>query len=119
MPNLASQIRRAFSRIEVKTDSSPPGELEITRSTSEVAANCSRASLSSRSACARRRSRSLAESCAIACPTPRGLSRKDAILCKAPEGLNGQTAVVYRAGYPQLGDRRAGKSHLVFRIIQR
>ena len=34
MPNLASQIRVAFSSIALNTGSSSPGELEMTRSTS-------------------------------------------------------------------------------------
>src|SRR5262249_58955125 len=53
------------------TCSSSPGELEMTRSTSSVAACRSKASLSSRSACASRHSRSVTTSCAIAavpCP---------------------------------------------------
>jgi hypothetical protein len=48
VPNLASQIRVAFSRIAWNTGSSSPGELEITRSTSEVAVCCSSASDNSR-----------------------------------------------------------------------
>ncbi len=51
VPNLASQIRVAFSSIAWNTGSSSPGELEITLSTSEVAVCCcndSRSSLSRR-----------------------------------------------------------------------
>src|SRR5215813_9678301 len=44
MPNLASQMRVAFSSMALKTDSNLPGELEIMRSTSEVAVCCSSAS---------------------------------------------------------------------------
>ena len=40
MPNFASQMRSAFSNMALKTGSSPPGELEITRSTSAVAVCC-------------------------------------------------------------------------------
>ena len=40
-PNLASQIRVAFSSIALNTGSSSPGELEMTCSTSEVAVCCS------------------------------------------------------------------------------
>ena len=43
-PNLASQMRTAFSSMASNTGSSSPGELEMTRSTSEVAACCSSAS---------------------------------------------------------------------------
>jgi hypothetical protein len=48
VPNFASQMRVAFSSTERNTVSNSPGELEITRSTSEVAVCCSRASASSR-----------------------------------------------------------------------
>ena len=53
MPNLASQMRVAFSSMAWNTGSSSPGELEMTCSTSEVAVCCSaadlvRSSLSSR-----------------------------------------------------------------------
>src|SRR5262245_60460701 len=48
MPKLASQIRVAFSNMELKTGSSLPGELEMTFSTSEVAVCCSSDSESSR-----------------------------------------------------------------------
>ena len=41
LPNVASQMRVAFSNIALKTGSSSPGELEITFSTSEVAVCCS------------------------------------------------------------------------------
>ena len=46
MPNLASQMRVAFSSMASNTGSSSPGELEMTCSTSEVAVCCSSASLS-------------------------------------------------------------------------
>ena len=42
MPNLASQSRTAFSSMAWNTGSSSPGELEMTRSTSEVAVCCSK-----------------------------------------------------------------------------
>ena len=53
VPNLASQMRVAFSSIAWNTGSSSPGELEMTFSTSAVAVCCSivrsrRSSLSSR-----------------------------------------------------------------------
>ena len=41
MPNLASQMRVAFSSMALNTGSSSPGELEMTFSTSEVAVCCS------------------------------------------------------------------------------
>ena len=41
MPNLASQMRVAFSSMALNTGSSSPGELEMTLSTSEVAVCCS------------------------------------------------------------------------------
>ena len=41
MPNLASQMRVAFSSMAWNTGSSSPGELEMTLSTSEVAVCCS------------------------------------------------------------------------------
>ena len=44
-------MRVAFSSIASNTGSSSPGELEMTRSTSEVAVCCSSASLSSRVRC--------------------------------------------------------------------
>jgi hypothetical protein len=47
-PNFASQMRVAFSSIVWNTGVSSPGELEMTRSTSEVAVCCSSASDSSR-----------------------------------------------------------------------
>src|SRR5262245_15799531 len=37
---------------------------------------------------------------------------------QGPKGPQWPDRGGYRAGYPQLGDRRAGKSHLVLRIIQ-
>ena len=46
MPNLASQMRVAFSSMASNTGSSSPGELEMTPSTSEVAVCCSSASAS-------------------------------------------------------------------------
>ena len=46
VPNLASQMRIAFSSMAWNTGSSSPGELEMTRSTSEVAVCCSSASAS-------------------------------------------------------------------------
>ena len=46
-PNLASQMRVAFSSMVWNTGCSSPGELEMTRSTSEVAVCCSSASASS------------------------------------------------------------------------
>ena len=42
MPNLASQIRVAFSSMALKTGSSSPGELLMTLSTSAVAVCCCR-----------------------------------------------------------------------------
>ena len=45
VPNLASQMRVAFSSMAWNTGSSSPGELLMTRSTSEVAVCCSSASL--------------------------------------------------------------------------
>src|SRR5262249_13150341 len=57
MPNLASQIRVAFAKIASNTGSSSPGELEMTRNTSEVAVCCSRASASSRLSCSSRSER--------------------------------------------------------------
>ena len=48
MPNLASQMRVAFSSMAWNTGSSSPGELVMTCSTSEVAVCCSSASDSSR-----------------------------------------------------------------------
>ena len=48
MPNLASQMRTAFSNMVWNTGSSAPGELEMTWRTSEVAVCCSSASESSR-----------------------------------------------------------------------
>ena len=48
LPNLASQMRVAFSSMAWNTGSSSPGELEMTCSTSEVAVCCSSASVSSR-----------------------------------------------------------------------
>ncbi len=48
MPHWASHSRVAFSSMAPNTGSSSPGELEMTRSTSEVAVCCSRASASSR-----------------------------------------------------------------------
>jgi hypothetical protein len=45
-PNFASQMRVAFSSIDWNTGSNSPGELEMTRSTSEVAVCCSSASAS-------------------------------------------------------------------------
>ena len=47
MPNLASQMRVAFSSIAWNTGSSSPGELLMTCNTSEVAVCCSSASLRS------------------------------------------------------------------------
>ena len=41
MPKLASQIRAALCKIVWNTGSRSPGELEITRSTSDVAVCCS------------------------------------------------------------------------------
>ena len=41
MPNLASQMRTAFSSMAWNTGSSSPGELEMTLSTSDVAVCCS------------------------------------------------------------------------------
>ena len=41
MPNLASQMRVAFSSIALNTGARSPGELEMTFSTSEVAVCCS------------------------------------------------------------------------------
>jgi hypothetical protein len=46
LPNLAWQIRTAFSSMALNTGSSSPGELLMTCSTSEVAICCSSASLS-------------------------------------------------------------------------
>ena len=46
-PNLASQIRTAFSSMVENTGSSSPGELLITCSTSDVAVCCSKASVRS------------------------------------------------------------------------
>src|SRR5215469_6122377 len=46
VPNLAPQMRVAFSSMAWNTDSRSPGELEMTRSTSEVAASRSDASAS-------------------------------------------------------------------------
>src|SRR6516165_10950215 len=48
LPNLASQMRTAFSSMVANTCCRSPWELEITLRTSEVAACCSRASFSSR-----------------------------------------------------------------------
>src|SRR5215510_9334557 len=48
VPNLASQMRTAFSSMALNTGSSWPGERLMTCSTSEVAVCCSRASFSSR-----------------------------------------------------------------------
>ena len=45
-PNSASQMRRAFSSIAWNTGSSSPGELLMTRSTSDVAVCCSSVSFS-------------------------------------------------------------------------
>ena len=42
MPNFASQMRVAFASMASNTGSSSPGELEMTRSTSDVAVRCSR-----------------------------------------------------------------------------
>jgi hypothetical protein len=42
VPNAASQMRVAFASIASNTGFKSPGELEITRSTSEVAVCCSR-----------------------------------------------------------------------------
>ena len=47
LPNLASQMRAAFSSMALNTGSSSPGELEMTLSTSEVAVCCSSDSLRS------------------------------------------------------------------------
>ena len=47
LPNLASQMRVAFSSMALNTGSSSPGELEMTFSTSEVAVCCSSASVRS------------------------------------------------------------------------
>ena len=47
VPKLASQIRTAFCSMAWKTGSNSPGELEITRRTSEVAVCCSKDSLKS------------------------------------------------------------------------
>ena len=47
-PNLASQMRVAFSSMVWKAGSSSPGELEMTRSTSEAAVCWARASANSR-----------------------------------------------------------------------
>src|SRR5262245_58668043 len=47
-PSLAPQMRTAFARIAWKTASSSPGELEMMRSTSEVAVCCSSDSESAR-----------------------------------------------------------------------
>src|SRR6516162_8036974 len=44
MPNLASQMRSAFSSTALKTGSNSPDELEMTLSTFDVAACCSSAS---------------------------------------------------------------------------
>ena len=44
MPNLASQMRTAFASMVANTGSRSPGELLMTRSTSDVAVCCSRAS---------------------------------------------------------------------------
>src|SRR5215472_7520019 len=44
VPNVASQMRTAFARMVWNTGSKSPGELEMTRSTSEVAVCCSSAS---------------------------------------------------------------------------
>src|SRR6266566_5397405 len=48
VPIFASQMRTAFASMVWKTGSSSPGEVEMTRSTSDVAVCCSRASASSR-----------------------------------------------------------------------
>ena len=48
MPNLASQMCTAFASMVSNTGSSSPGELEMTRSTSDVAVCCSSDSESSR-----------------------------------------------------------------------
>ena len=48
LPNLAPQMRTAFSSMAWNTGSSSPGELEMTLSTSEVAVCCSKDSESSR-----------------------------------------------------------------------
>ena len=45
IPNLASQMRVAFASMASNTGSNEPGELEMTRRTSEVAACCSTASV--------------------------------------------------------------------------
>src|SRR5215472_11258280 len=52
VPKCASQIRLAFTRMDRKTDSKSPGELEMTRSTSEAAVCCFSASSRSRRSCA-------------------------------------------------------------------
>jgi hypothetical protein len=48
VPNLASHRRVAFASVASNTGCNSPGELEMTRSTSEVAVCCSSASASSR-----------------------------------------------------------------------
>ena len=47
VPKLASQMRVAFSNMVWNTGSNSPGELEMTRSTSDVAVCCSSASVNS------------------------------------------------------------------------
>ena len=47
LPTLASQMRVAFSSIALNTGSSSPGELEMTRKTSDVAVCCSKDSVRS------------------------------------------------------------------------
>ena len=47
MPNLAPQMRTAFSSIASNTGTSSPGELDMTFSTSEVAVCCSSDSVKS------------------------------------------------------------------------
>ena len=47
VPNLAPQMRVAFSSIASKTRSSTPGDVEMTLNTSDVAVCCSNASLRS------------------------------------------------------------------------
>ena len=95
-PNFASQMRKAFSSMVLNTGSSSPGELEMTRSTSSVAACCSQASLNWRCASASGRSRS------VAFPAPSRPSRALAarrkrveILRDARKPLNGLDFAFY------------------------
>src|SRR3954452_3499397 len=109
-PNFASHMRKAFSSMVLNTGCRSPGELDMTRSTSSVAACRSKASLSWRCACASGRSRSVALSCTIAAAPAR--RKRVEILRDARKPLNGLDFAVLFDHFVGAGEqrRRHGKA---------